>query len=216
MNDILLDRRMPTNCQEGPHRTEAETNRQGEIADPSARPPPGETRGALHCVGVLPGLGHYRSDTSSDSDDSSDSDSVSTLHIHYIFLDKDNTEVPLSLEDIRMTTFFLSHELLVSRLDSSIWTPICLAESEELTRLRAQLAPARSTQTNAQTQKNKLQRDLVTDVTNRNRDGSGTSDGDGRRPEFRIHHLQRLVSRRCRQSDTTSGTSPAAAEFIKG
>ncbi|CAH2097880.1 unnamed protein product [Euphydryas editha] len=45
-------------------------------ADPSARPPPGETRGALHCVGVLPGLGHYRSDTSSDSDDSSDSDST--------------------------------------------------------------------------------------------------------------------------------------------
>ncbi|XP_023934347.2 PSME3-interacting protein isoform X2 [Bicyclus anynana] len=36
---------------------------------------PGETLGALRCVGVLPGLGHYDTDTSSDTDDSSDIDS---------------------------------------------------------------------------------------------------------------------------------------------
>lgn len=36
---------------------------------------PGETVGALRCVGVLPGLGHYDTDTSSDTDDSSDNDS---------------------------------------------------------------------------------------------------------------------------------------------
>lgn len=32
--------------------------------------------GALRCVGVLPGLGHYDTDTSSDTDDSSDLDEV--------------------------------------------------------------------------------------------------------------------------------------------
>ncbi|CAH0403087.1 unnamed protein product [Chilo suppressalis] len=32
----------------------------------------GEECGALRCVGVLPGLGHYATDTSSDTDDSSD------------------------------------------------------------------------------------------------------------------------------------------------
>ncbi|XP_045762837.1 PSME3-interacting protein isoform X2 [Maniola jurtina] len=35
----------------------------------------GESLGALQCVGVLPGLGHYDTDTSSDTDDSSDDDS---------------------------------------------------------------------------------------------------------------------------------------------
>lgn len=38
---------------------------------------PVETLGALQCVGVLPGLGHYDTDTSSDTDDSSDNDTVS-------------------------------------------------------------------------------------------------------------------------------------------
>ncbi|XP_046973723.1 PSME3-interacting protein [Vanessa cardui] len=37
---------------------------------------PGETLGAMRCVGVLPGLGHYDTDTSSDTDESSDNDST--------------------------------------------------------------------------------------------------------------------------------------------
>ncbi|XP_041972513.1 PSME3-interacting protein [Aricia agestis] len=35
---------------------------------------PGESVGALQCVGVLPGLGHYETDSSSDTDDSSDNE----------------------------------------------------------------------------------------------------------------------------------------------
>ncbi|XP_050356225.1 PSME3-interacting protein [Nymphalis io] len=44
-------------------------------ADQNGLSSPGETLGALRCVGVLPGLGHYDTDTSSDTD-SSDNDST--------------------------------------------------------------------------------------------------------------------------------------------
>ncbi|XP_075985275.1 PSME3-interacting protein isoform X2 [Anticarsia gemmatalis] len=36
-----------------------------------------KTVGALRCIGILPGLGHYDTDSTSDTDDSSDMDSVS-------------------------------------------------------------------------------------------------------------------------------------------
>ncbi|XP_069355730.1 uncharacterized protein [Maniola hyperantus] len=41
-----------------------------------ASPVAGETLGAMQCVGVLPGLGHYDTDSSSDTGDSSDDDSM--------------------------------------------------------------------------------------------------------------------------------------------
>lgn len=54
--------------------------------------------GALRCVGVLPGLGHYDTDTSSDTDDSSDFDEVSIREPPH--LSTDNRLKPVGKSDV--------------------------------------------------------------------------------------------------------------------